>query len=92
MPYWPCVGKLARSAKPTASTEKHMGPSGARISRGGEPFGQDAAPCARSHQPIAASRSSALCVSGFQNDLMNPTSTRWPSGNSSSMLSQPGTK
>ncbi len=79
-------------AQPEGVTEKHLGPSGARTSRGGEPVGHGAAPCAISHRPMAASRSSAHTVSGFQNDLVRSTSTRWPSGNSSWTLSQPGTK
>ena len=86
------VGGHTSGTQPEGVTEKRLGPSGESSSRGGEPFGQGAAPCAISHRPMAASRSSAYGVSGFQNDLVRSTSTRWPSGNSSSTSSQPGTK
>ncbi len=74
------VGGHAEGAQPEGATEKRLGPSGARTSRGGEPFGHGAAPCAISHRPMAASRNSAHGVSGFQNDLVRSTSARWPSG------------
>jgi uncharacterized protein len=77
---------------PAGVTEKRFGPSDARTRRGGAPFGQGVKPCVISHRPIAESRISAYGVSGFQNDLVRSTSARWPSENSSSTLSQPGTK
>ena len=69
-------GGHAEDAQPDGVTEKRFGPSGARTSLGGEPFDHGAAPCAISHRPMAASRSSAYGVSGFQKDLVSSTSTR----------------
>jgi hypothetical protein len=88
----PFLGAPASNSQPEDVTENRLGPSGARTSSGGEPSGHGAAPWAMSHRPMASLRSSALCVSGFQNDLVSSTPTRSPSGNSSSMVSQPGTK
>ena len=74
-------GGLDESAQPDDVTTNTFGPSGASVSRGGEPFGQGATPCSISHRPTAALRSSAHGVSGFQNDLVKETSTRSPLGN-----------
>lgn len=82
----------AEDSQPEGVTVKRLGPRGPRINLGGEPLGHGAAPSAISHRPISASRSSAHAFSGFQNDRVRSTRTRWPSGNSSSTLSQPGTK
>jgi hypothetical protein len=66
-------GRGPERAQSEDVTEKRLGPSGARTNRGEEPLGHGAAPCAISHRPMAASRSSAHGVSGFQNDLVRST-------------------
>jgi hypothetical protein len=59
--------------RPGGINENRLGPSEARTRRGGELFAHGANSWAIIHRPMAASRSTALGVSGFQNDLVRST-------------------